>query len=45
MANLKLFFRQIWTLTLKNLLLVLVRPVFTTVLRALVLPVIFTAFM
>ncbi|OGM40305.1 ABC transporter [Aspergillus bombycis] len=44
MANLKLFFRQIWTLTLKNLLLVLVRPVFTTVLRALVLPVIFTAF-
>ncbi|KAB8218314.1 hypothetical protein BDV33DRAFT_205517 [Aspergillus novoparasiticus] len=44
MANLKLFFRQVWTLTLKNLLLVLVRPVFTTVLRALVLPVIFTAF-
>ncbi|KAE8139449.1 hypothetical protein BDV38DRAFT_291459 [Aspergillus pseudotamarii] len=44
MANLKLVFRQIWTLTLKNLLLVLVRPVFTTVLRALVLPVIFTAF-
>ncbi|KAE8385826.1 hypothetical protein BDV23DRAFT_187897 [Aspergillus alliaceus] len=44
MANVKLLFRQIWTLTLKNLLLVLVRPVFTTVLRALVLPVIFIAF-
>jgi hypothetical protein len=40
-----LFFRQTWTLTVKNLLVVLVRPLFTTVLRALVLPVFFVAFM
>ncbi|EAW12681.1 putative ABC transporter [Aspergillus clavatus NRRL 1] len=39
-----LFFRQVWTLTVKNLLIVLVRPTFTTTLRALVLPVIFVAF-
>ncbi|KAL4926063.1 putative ABC transporter [Aspergillus undulatus] len=39
-----LFFRQTWTLTIKNLLVVLVRPFFTTVLRALVLPVCFVAF-
>lgn len=41
----KLFLRQVWTLTVKNLLVVLVRPLFTTVMRALVLPVIFVAFM
>ncbi|KAK1143856.1 hypothetical protein N8T08_005969 [Aspergillus melleus] len=40
----KLFLRQVWTLTVKNLLVVLVRPLFTTVMRALVLPVIFVAF-
>ncbi|KAL2789134.1 hypothetical protein BJX66DRAFT_238677 [Aspergillus keveii] len=39
-----LFFRQTWTLTVKNLLVVLVRPLFTTVLRALILPVFFVAF-
>ncbi|KAL4789971.1 hypothetical protein BDV19DRAFT_394503 [Aspergillus venezuelensis] len=39
-----LFFRQTWTLTVKNLLVVLVRPLFTTVLRALILPVVFVAF-
>ncbi|KAL4967743.1 putative ABC transporter [Aspergillus stella-maris] len=39
-----LFFRQTWTLTVKNLLVVLVRPFFTTVLRALILPVVFVAF-
>ncbi|KAK2811523.1 hypothetical protein FQN50_002146 [Emmonsiellopsis sp. PD_5] len=38
------FVRQIWTLTLKNLLITLVRPWFTTPLRALFLPVIFIAF-
>ncbi|KAK2779107.1 hypothetical protein FQN52_006658 [Onygenales sp. PD_12] len=38
------FIRQIWTLTLKNLLITLVRPWFTTPLRALFLPVIFIAF-
>lgn len=42
---LNLFLRQIWTLTVKNLLVVFVRPSFTTTLRALVLPVIFVAFM
>ncbi|PKX97213.1 putative ABC transporter [Aspergillus novofumigatus IBT 16806] len=41
---LNLFLRQIWTLTVKNLLVVFVRPSFTTTLRALVLPVIFVAF-
>lgn len=41
----KLFLRQVWTLTVKNLLVVLVRPLFTTVIRALVLPVVFIAFM
>ncbi|PLB35764.1 putative ABC transporter [Aspergillus candidus] len=40
----KLFLRQVWTLTVKNLLVVLVRPLFTTVIRALVLPVVFIAF-
>ena len=40
-----LFFRQIWTLTVKNLLITLVRPRFTTVLRAFVLPVAFVVFM
>ncbi|KAL4787823.1 hypothetical protein BJX76DRAFT_267076 [Aspergillus varians] len=39
-----LFFRQTWTLTVKNLLLVLVRPLITTVLRALILPVGFVVF-
>ncbi|KAL2866267.1 putative ABC transporter [Aspergillus lucknowensis] len=39
-----LFFRQIWTLTVKNLLVILVRPLFTTVLRALILPIFFVAF-
>ncbi|KAL3458549.1 hypothetical protein BJX64DRAFT_292046 [Aspergillus heterothallicus] len=39
-----LFFRQAWTLTVKNLLVVLVRPLFTTILRALILPVFFVAF-
>ncbi|PGH12947.1 hypothetical protein AJ79_03920 [Helicocarpus griseus UAMH5409] len=38
------FLRQIWALTLKNLLITLVRPWFTTPLRALVLPVVFIAF-
>jgi hypothetical protein len=42
---LNLFLRQTWTLTVKNLLIVLVRPSVTTTLRALVLPVIFVAFM
>ncbi|KAF7122992.1 hypothetical protein CNMCM5793_001168 [Aspergillus hiratsukae] len=41
---LNLFLRQIWTLTVKNLLVVFVRPSLTTTLRALVLPVIFVAF-
>ncbi|KAL4895995.1 hypothetical protein BDV59DRAFT_199218 [Aspergillus ambiguus] len=39
-----LFLRQVWTLTVKNLLLVLVRPFATTFLRALLLPVVFVAF-
>ncbi|KAL2830664.1 hypothetical protein BJY01DRAFT_260844 [Aspergillus pseudoustus] len=39
-----LFFRQTWTLTVKNLLVVLIRPLFTTILRALILPVFFVAF-
>ncbi|KAL5335820.1 hypothetical protein BJX70DRAFT_401245 [Aspergillus crustosus] len=39
-----LFFRQTWTLTVKNLLVVLVRPLFMTILRALILPVCFVAF-
>ncbi|KAI9370395.1 hypothetical protein BJX61DRAFT_544684 [Aspergillus egyptiacus] len=39
-----LFLRQTWTLILKNLLVVLVRPLFTTSLRALILPVCFVAF-
>ncbi|KAL2824061.1 P-loop containing nucleoside triphosphate hydrolase protein [Aspergillus cavernicola] len=40
-----LFFRQTWTLTVKTLLVVFVRPLFTTVLRALILPICFVAFM
>ncbi|KAL3481817.1 hypothetical protein BJX99DRAFT_253340 [Aspergillus californicus] len=39
-----LLFRQTWTLTVKNLLVVLVRPFFTTILRALILPICFVAF-
>ncbi|EAU33046.1 conserved hypothetical protein [Aspergillus terreus NIH2624] len=39
-----LFLRQVWTLTVKNLLVVLVRPFLTTFLRALLLPVVFIAF-
>ncbi|KAL4817811.1 hypothetical protein BDW67DRAFT_159172 [Aspergillus spinulosporus] len=39
-----LFFRQTWTLTVKNLLVVLVRPLLSTVFRALILPVLFVAF-
>ncbi|KAJ5089118.1 hypothetical protein N7532_007802, partial [Penicillium argentinense] len=38
-----LFLRQVWTLTLKNLLITLVRPFTTTFLRAFVLPVVFVA--
>ncbi|RMD40944.1 hypothetical protein DV735_g4216, partial [Chaetothyriales sp. CBS 134920] len=41
----RLFLRQIWTLTAKNLLLVLVRHWFSTPLRAFVLPCIFVAFL
>lgn len=37
--------RQTWILTLKNLLVILVRPSATTTLRAFVLPVIFIAIM
>ncbi|KAI2793571.1 hypothetical protein POX_a00152 [Penicillium oxalicum] len=37
------FLQQVWTLTVKNLLITFVRPSFTTVLRAFVLPVIFVA--
>lgn len=40
-----LFLRQIWTLIVKNLLVTLVRPYVTTLLRALVLPVAFIVFM
>jgi hypothetical protein len=40
-----LFLRQVWTLTVKNLLITFVRPSATTTLRALVLPVIFIAIM
>ena len=40
-----LFFRQIWTLTWKNILIVLFRHPFTTPLRCFVLPVVFTAFL
>ncbi|RDW61870.1 putative ABC transporter [Aspergillus mulundensis] len=39
-----LFLRQTWTLTVKNLLVVLIRPLFSTLLRALILPVCFVAF-
>ncbi|KAJ5775505.1 uncharacterized protein N7511_000516 [Penicillium nucicola] len=38
-----LFWRQVWTLTVKNLLITFVRPSATTTLRALVLPVVFIA--
>lgn len=38
------FFRQTWTLTAKNLKIVLLRHSFTTVIRALVLPIILAAF-
>ncbi|RMZ79683.1 hypothetical protein DV738_g3253, partial [Chaetothyriales sp. CBS 135597] len=41
----RLFLRQIWTLTAKNLLLALVRHWFSTPLRAFVLPCIFVAFL
>ncbi|KAJ5317694.1 hypothetical protein N7508_002202 [Penicillium antarcticum] len=37
------FLRQVWTLTVKNLLITFVRPSATTTLRALVLPVVFIA--
>ncbi|KAF7717435.1 Uncharacterized protein PECH_000926 [Penicillium ucsense] len=37
------FLQQVWTLTVKNLLITLIRPSFTTVLRAFVLPVVFVA--
>lgn len=40
-----LFLRQVWTLTVKNLLITFVRPSATTTLRALVLPVVFIAVM
>lgn len=40
-----LLLRQIWTLTVKNLLITLVRPRVTTVLRAFILPVVFIVFM
>ncbi|PGH05330.1 hypothetical protein GX51_03051 [Blastomyces parvus] len=39
------FARQVWTLTVKNLLLTLVRPYLTTPFRAFLLPVIFIAFL
>ncbi|KAL1957039.1 hypothetical protein VTO42DRAFT_6416 [Malbranchea cinnamomea] len=39
------FVRQVWTLTLKNLLLTLVRPYLSTPFRAFLLPVIFIAFL
>lgn len=38
-----LFLRQVWTLTVKNLLITYVRPNATTTLRALVLPVVYIA--
>lgn len=38
------FFRQTWTLTAKNLKIVLVRHPFTTFVRALLLPIILAAF-
>ncbi|KAJ5104760.1 hypothetical protein NUU61_002107 [Penicillium alfredii] len=38
-----LFLRQVWTLTVKNLLITYVRPSATTTLRALVLPVVYIA--
>jgi hypothetical protein len=37
--------RQIWALTVKNLLIILIRPWFTTPLRAFFLPVIFIGFL
>ncbi|EEH42644.2 uncharacterized protein PADG_07464 [Paracoccidioides brasiliensis Pb18] len=39
-----IFLRQVWALTVKNLLITIVRPWFTTPLRALLLPVVFIAF-
>lgn len=39
------FFRQTWTLVLKNILIVLVRHAFSTPLRCFFLPVIFTIFL
>ncbi|KAK2756497.1 hypothetical protein FQN54_005390 [Arachnomyces sp. PD_36] len=39
-----IFFRQVWTLIVKNLLITLVRPLFTTTIRAFLLPVVFIAF-
>ncbi|EER27748.1 ABC transporter domain containing protein [Coccidioides posadasii C735 delta SOWgp] len=40
-----IFLRQVWTLFLKNILITLVRPWFTTSIRAFLLPVIFVAFL
>ncbi|KMU83259.1 ATP-binding cassette sub-family A member 7 [Coccidioides immitis H538.4] len=40
-----IFLRQVWTLFLKNILITLVRPWFTTSIRAFILPVIFVAFL
>lgn len=39
------FGRQVWTLIVKNILITLVRPWFTTLIRAFFLPVIFIAFL
>ncbi|RMZ84070.1 hypothetical protein DV737_g1395, partial [Chaetothyriales sp. CBS 132003] len=41
----RLFLRQIWTLTVKNLLIVLVRHWFSTPLRAFLLPCVFVGFL
>ena len=40
-----LFFRQLWTLIYKNLLIALIRHPFTTPLRALLLPIVFGWFL
>ncbi|EEP78973.1 conserved hypothetical protein [Uncinocarpus reesii 1704] len=39
------FFRQVWTLFVKNVLITLVRPWLTTSIRAFLLPVVFVAFL
>lgn len=44
-AKMRLFLRQVWALTLKNLLIALVRPAFSTVIRAFLLPIVFIIFM